>query len=85
MELEALRAQIDEVDAQILSLYRRRMALCAEVGAYKKAAGLPVFQPQREKEKLEALTRGLSAIEAQEVCALFEALFALSRARQENL
>lgn len=85
MELDELRVQIDETDAQLLALFRRRMALCAQIGAYKKAEGLPVYQPQREEEKLSALTASLCPQEAQEVRALFRELFALSRARQERL
>ena len=50
--LEALRRQLDEVDAQLMEQLRRRMQLCDEVGALKARHRLPIEQTAREAEVL---------------------------------
>lgn len=50
--LDEIRAQINEVDAQLLRLFERRMDLGKEVAAYKIHNGLPVYDAQREKQLL---------------------------------
>ena len=55
--LEELREQMDEVDDQIAKLYRERMHLCDEIGAYKVRSGVKVLDRQREREKLMAVIR----------------------------
>ena len=42
-QLDVIRKQIDEVDAQIAPLFERRMELVREVTAYKTAHGLKPF------------------------------------------
>ncbi|MDR1800630.1 MAG: prephenate dehydratase [Lachnospiraceae bacterium] len=53
--LPELRTQLDKIDAAIVSLYRDRMALCEEVGEWKKERGNAVFDPVRENEKLDCV------------------------------
>ncbi len=64
--LAKLRARIGEVDAELLALVARRLALAREVGEAKRAAGLPVRNFETEAEVLahfhaEAATVGLDA------------------------
>lgn len=56
MEIDWLRRKIDELDIQILELINRRAKLALEIGALKKAEGLPIYSPERE-EKLLAQIR----------------------------
>ena len=58
--LHELRGQLDEIDAQIVDLYQKRMDICGKVGEYKITAGKKVFDKQREKEKLAAVTADVS-------------------------
>lgn len=53
MDLEELRAEIDGVDSQILSLILKRRALISNVISYKKEHNLPVFAPDREQQVLK--------------------------------
>ena len=48
MKLEDSRRLIDEVDAEILVLLKRRAALARRIGELKLRAGLPVVDPMRE-------------------------------------
>ena len=55
MDLEEIRKEIDQLDRQIAQLLTRRMEC-----SFKKANGLPIYHPQRERqviEKVRALTK----------------------------
>ncbi len=52
--LAGLRAQIDEVDAQIVDLLARRLDLVGQVGELKGRHGLPIYAPERESAMIEA-------------------------------
>lgn len=85
-ELAVLRQEIDQLDGQLARLFLRRMEICREVGAYKKANGLPVLDRRREQEVLvakSALTDDPKA--RQSLRTLFETIMAESRALQTGL
>ena len=44
------RRQIESIDRQMIGLLAQRAALSKEIGAIKKAAGLPTLDPAREAE-----------------------------------
>lgn len=46
--LHALRAEVDEVDALLTTLLRRRMVLVEAIGFVKRAAGIEGYDPVRE-------------------------------------
>ena len=48
--LDQIRSRIDEVDAQMTSLFEQRMELVREIFAYKTAHGLTIVDPSREEE-----------------------------------
>ena len=52
-EIEDLRQRIDWIDEQIVRLLNARAQCALEVGRCKKAAGLQIYQPQRETEVLQ--------------------------------
>jgi len=54
--LNDLRQDIDALDAQLAALYRRRMDVAARIAAVKREQGLPVLQPERERELCARLT-----------------------------
>lgn len=45
--LDALRAEIDTADRELLEVLARRMAVSARIGGYKRLHGLPVLQKER--------------------------------------
>lgn len=51
--LDSLRAQIDECDALLLETLSRRMAVCREIGEYKRTRNLAIVQTNRYSEILE--------------------------------
>lgn len=50
--LRSARQEIDRIDAELARLYTERMAAVREIAARKREAGLPVFDPAREREVL---------------------------------
>ncbi len=53
MNLESLRKQIDQIDHEMMNLFKKRMNVSAQIGEYKKLNALPVFDEKREKELLD--------------------------------
>jgi len=54
------RAKIDALDARIIALLNERARVACEVGLVKKAQGVEVYQPDREKQVLEHV-RGVAS------------------------
>ena len=48
LSLESLREEIDKIDEVIVRLLDRRARCAYAIGRVKKAAGLPIYEPQRE-------------------------------------
>lgn len=47
-DLARLRAEIEKLDRDVIRLIARRVGLARQVGAVKRAAGLPVLDPGHE-------------------------------------
>lgn len=54
-DLSITRKEIDAVDQEIVRLLEKRMDLALEVAKYKMSTGKPIYDRQRELEKLEKL------------------------------
>jgi chorismate mutase/prephenate dehydrogenase len=82
-----LRALIDALDRDLLHAAARRMALVAEVAAYKRAHGLRVRDPARERELLDDRARVAASLglPAEETEAVFRVLLRASRDHQAAL
>ncbi len=50
MTIHQCRAEIDEIDAELLKLMNRRVELAMTVGELKRDGGLPLYDPRREEE-----------------------------------
>ena len=49
MEISDWREKIDELDVQIVRLINQRAEAARAIGELKRAADLPVYEPQREQ------------------------------------
>lgn len=49
-ELVACRAAIEEIDRRLIALLAERVAIGRKTASIKRAAGLPILDPQREAE-----------------------------------
>lgn len=85
-KLDALRRQIDEIDARLLDLLNQRAGCTIEVGKAKKELSLPIYDPEREKTihaRLEQLNGGPLSDEA--VRRLFERIIDESRHLEKDI
>ena len=51
-DLSKIREQINNIDDQLVELWKERMTLALSVAEYKKENNMPVYDPQRERELL---------------------------------
>ncbi len=56
-KLEAARRAIDRINLKICSLLNRRARLAVQIGLVKKRLGAPIFDPVREKDIINYITR----------------------------
>lgn len=55
MDLQECRKQLDEIDRELVELFERRMDICSQVAEYKIETGKPVYDGEREQQKLKAV------------------------------
>jgi len=80
MNIEYWRAEIDELDRELLRLLNRRARLAMKVGALKKAAGLPCCDPERERAVLRDLQKANAGpLDALAITKLFRRIIRESR------
>lgn len=85
MELTDYRAQIDQIDRQLVDLFAQRMETAAGIAAYKKEHGLAVLDPARERAKLQQVVEAAPETMRDYTASLYTLLFELSRGYQNRL
>ena len=85
MNLDEIREQIDEIDAQILDLFCRRMDLVKNVAEYKIENSIPVFHPGREQSILDRARMRAGEAYGDYAAALFQRMMEVSRRMQEKM
>lgn len=84
MDIKEARAALDRIDRQIASLFCERLRIIDQIAALKRTSGMAVHQPQREAEVLHALLSGQEAGYREDLRALYEQIFEISRDRQRR-
>lgn len=82
MELTEYRQELDKIDREIVRLFVQRMEISSRIGAWKLQENMSVFQPERERQKLETLLSEAPAELHESIAALYGEIFALSRKQQ---
>lgn len=86
MNLDELRAQIDELDHKLLELLRRRAEVAKQIGELKRAAGQEILDTAREQAHLQSLAQSdTGLLSPQAVRAVFAEIVSACRAVQEPL
>ncbi len=85
MDLQEIRNQLDVIDRELLALYEKRMDLCRNVAEYKIAVGKPVYDGERERQKLEAVKEMAGEDYRQGAVELFSQIMTISRRLQYRL
>lgn len=84
MDINNLRLQIDAIDDQLIKLFVERMEVSQKIGAYKKENNLPIFDPGRERAKLQDVSGKAGEDMSQYTRVLYAMLFELSRSYQSR-
>ena len=84
MDLKEIRAQIDDIDNDLVTLFNKRMALSAQVAEYKKANNMPIYVPSREREILLDVATKSGPETANYTRVLYSMIFELSRSYQSK-
>ena len=78
--LEDCRKEIDEIDAEIVKLFERRMNVSHDIALYKQAHYMDILNPAREDAVLRSRAHQAASPElAQSVMSLFGEIMRLSR------
>jgi chorismate mutase len=73
VDIEALRARIDEIDERLVALLSERAACALAIGKLKEVAGVPIYQPTREAEVLRHVrTVNIGPLDDDAIGRLFE-------------
>lgn len=83
--LDTLRQRIDEVDRQIVDLFKERMEISAGVAQYKRQNGKQVYDAARERSKLASVSELAGEEFADYSRVLYATIMSLSRSYQEKL
>lgn len=83
-QLDALRQEIDSIDAQIFDLFEQRLMVAKQIGTYKKENGLSVLDSSREDVKKDQVTTSVSPELAPYALELLEVLMKAAKAVQES-
>jgi chorismate mutase-like protein len=73
MTIDQLRQRIDALDERLVELLNARAACALQIGALKKAAGLEIYQPDRERDVIahvRSINRG--PLDGRAMTRLFE-------------
>ncbi|MBR3167232.1 MAG: chorismate mutase [Erysipelotrichaceae bacterium] len=57
--LEMCRLELNEIDNRLKELFLRRMEVIGDVSAYKKANGIAIYDPERERAMKDRLSSDL--------------------------
>lgn len=82
MDLTDIRAQIDDVDDQLIELFARRMDLIEDVACAKMESGAPIHDEGREREKLDRVAANAPDNLKDQAVELFRVLMSMSREKQ---
>lgn len=84
-DLEDCRKEIDEIDAEIVKLFERRMNVSHDIALYKQAHYMDILNPAREDAVLRSRAHQATSPElAQSVMSLFGEIMRLSREEQRR-
>ena len=84
MNRDSLRIKIDEIDAQLVELFVKRMDVAGAIGKVKFEQGIPIYDKDREEAKIESLRALVDEQYKDYVEQLYRQIFELSRTYQKE-
>lgn len=84
-QLEQIRLRINETDKELSCLFSQRMDLVAQVAKIKEKAGLPVYDPKREKQVLDRIAQSVTTEKATYLRQVYQCLMDVSKDYERTL
>ena len=85
-ELLSLRDEIDKIDSELIRLFKDRFVVSEKIANYKIKAGKAIYDPEREKVKLDRVSSlGEDEFEKEALSELFAKIMELSRKKQQQI
>ncbi len=85
-DLKDIREEIDTIDKELYELFCKRLSLSEEVAEYKAKTGKPVFDPDREKQKLDKISEWCQdSFMEQAARELFSLIMSISKKKQYGI
>lgn len=85
MKIDELRKEIDIVDGEILKLFEKRMDIAEKIAEYKTENDLPVYDQNRENEKLLKVKTSADKKYESDDISLFTEIMRISREHQTRI
>ena len=82
--LEELRVEIDEIDRQMIDLFKARMEAASQIAEYKKERGLPVLDAGRERSLLGKVADRAGEEFADYAQSMYRTILSTSRSYQNG-
>lgn len=83
--LEESRKKIDEIDKEVIRLFKERMDAAAAVAEYKRVNGIPVHDPARERQLLSKIAALAGSEFSDYSKVLYSTILSLSKSYQRAL
>lgn len=85
MGIDEDRNRIDEIDGELLDLLRQRMEAARRIGREKRAEGIPLYDPVRERQVVERIVgRAGDRFPAEGIRAVYREIISASRALETD-
>ena len=88
LTIEELRGRIDVIDDQLVRLLNVRVACAVEIGRLKQGQGVPIYQPDREKQVLSQVRQSATSLagplNADAVVRIFERIMDEARSAERR-
>lgn len=83
-EIQKARKKIDLIDNDIAALLLERARMAIRVAGLKKAAHMPIVDPEREKEVLKRASRATGPLSGDAMNEVFKKIVEITRAMEEG-
>jgi chorismate mutase len=85
MDIADWRRKIDELDRQLVELLSQRADAAHEIGRLKKPAGMPIYEPDRERDVFEHVRKmNRGPLQDRDLLRIFERIIDVMRQIQKE-
>ncbi|MEG1846402.1 MAG: prephenate dehydratase domain-containing protein, partial [Oscillospiraceae bacterium] len=84
MDINDFRNSINGIDDEIISLFKKRMAISLKIAEYKKQNNLPILDKARERELLKSVAEKSGDELSLYATMLYSTMFSVSRSYQQK-